>query len=364
MSQNLQNKNRPTIPSKRGQPKSASNEKSAVPADAGAGDAATIQNLLIRMNQFESAAELREKENKMLQEQLAAAKALLQPALAASHAHLENQMEPEEFPHHLQDHEDHYDEVLQKELAEARARLDAQTPCDHPNTKDSTFGPPAQNTRQNAVNVLNQEEPEYKPTVPKPSGQAGKDYSICVEMGLAKSLESIKKYKAILRGVCEAVMQSRLPWQNAWADISAADKAMILAVMRSRHKFLQRFINDWATVDMIRQYLKNKRKPLYRSGELEIPPKYAYLKSNAAKRDQGKSRRSKAVEAREARRQERKREKRAAKKARKESRAQACSEGSTSVLRQSPEFVQGSSKDTDAEMGDVGGEDDDEGDGQ
>ncbi|KAF8830747.1 hypothetical protein HHX47_DHR2000822 [Lentinula edodes] len=283
MSQNLRNKNRPTIPSKRGRPKSASNEKSAVPADAGAGDAAAIQNLLIHMNQFETAAELREKENKMLQEQLAAAKALLQPALAASHAHLENQMEPEVF------------EV-------------------------------------DAVNVLNQEEPEYKPTVPKPSGQAGKDYSICVEMGLAKSSESIKKYKAIL--------------------------------MRSRHKFLQRFINDWATVDMIRQYLKNKRKPLYRSGELEIPPKYAYLKSNAAKRDQGKSRRSKAVEAREARRQERKREKRAAKKARKESRAQACSEGSTSVLRQSPEFVQGSSKDTDAEMGDVGGEDDDEGDGQ
>ncbi|KAH7879637.1 uncharacterized protein C8R40DRAFT_1165892 [Lentinula edodes] len=343
MSQNLRNKNRPTIPSKRGRPKSASNEKSAVPADAGAGDAATIQNLLIRMNQFETAAELREKENKMLQEQLAAAKALLQPALAASHAHLENQMEPE-------DHEDHYDEVLQKELAEACARLDAQTPCDHPNTKDSTFGPPAQNTRQmfevDAVNVLNQEEPEYKPTVPKPSGQAWKDYSICVEMGLAKSSESIKKYKAILRGVREAVMQSRLPWQNAWADIPAADKAMILAVMRSRHKFLQRFINDWATVDMIRQYLKNKRKPLYRSGELEIPPKYAYLKSNAAKRDQGKSRRSKAVEAREARRQERKREKRAAKKPERKA---------------GPKLVQ---RDTDAEMGDVGGEDDDEGDGQ
>lgn len=46
--------------------------------------------------------------------------------------------------------------------------------------------------------ALAQEPRQVKATVPKPYGQAGKDYSICVEMGLATTADNQKKYKVLL----------------------------------------------------------------------------------------------------------------------------------------------------------------------
>lgn len=64
---------------------------------------------------------------------------------------------------------------------------------------------------------------------------------------------------------------------------------------RDKIPFLSRFVNDWATEELVKQYLKNRRGDYYRNGRLEVPDKYQYLKANAQQRDPNASRKRKAV---------------------------------------------------------------------
>ncbi|KAL1748544.1 hypothetical protein HDZ31DRAFT_71564 [Schizophyllum fasciatum] len=73
--------------------------------------------------------------------------------------------------------------------------------------------------------------------------------------------------------------------------------------IRAREKIplLAQYKNDWATIAIARQFCKNRRSAAYRSGALERPAEYAYLKANAAKRTSTGSRRKRSfVEAEEA----------------------------------------------------------------
>jgi hypothetical protein len=64
---------------------------------------------------------------------------------------------------------------------------------------------------------------------------------------------------------------------------------------REQNPFLARFVGDWATKEIVKQFLKNKRRNHYRNGWLDVPEKYAYLKNNASKRDPTGSRKKKAL---------------------------------------------------------------------
>ncbi|THU76248.1 hypothetical protein K435DRAFT_879478 [Dendrothele bispora CBS 962.96] len=201
--------------------------------------------------------------------------------------------------------------------------------------------------------------------VPKPEGQAGKDYSLAVKMGLSRSTNSQRRYNALLRSMRDAVSESRIPWQREWAQIDAADKAMLFAIMRQRDPFLSRFENDWASEAMVRQYLKNKRKTAYKQGTLTAPSKYDYLKTNSAQRDQSKTRKRKAI-------QERRSKKKAEKEARRQRREnrRRLRRLSDRGEEEEEEFVQGSSRDgasaEDEDGGDIqedGGDVEDRGDG-
>jgi hypothetical protein len=48
---------------------------------------------------------------------------------------------------------------------------------------------------------------------------------------------------------------------------------------------LKRFVNDWATEEIVKQYMKNKQKNHYKNGWLPVPEKYKYLKENSRKRN-------------------------------------------------------------------------------
>lgn len=54
-------------------------------------------------------------------------------------------------------------------------------------------------------------------------------------------------------------------------------------------------MGDWATKEIVKQFLKNKRRNHYRNGWLDVPAKYAYLKNNASMRDPTGSRKKKAL---------------------------------------------------------------------
>ncbi|KAH9023710.1 hypothetical protein EDB85DRAFT_2150954 [Lactarius pseudohatsudake] len=92
------------------------------------------------------------------------------------------------------------------------------------------------------------------------------------------------RYHAIRRLVMDLVAAAGINWEVRWADIPASKKAKLYQAAREQAPYLKRFSNDWATEALAKQLLKNKRGHSYRSGYLEVPAKYAYLKDNAAKR--------------------------------------------------------------------------------
>ncbi|KAJ6608983.1 hypothetical protein B0H10DRAFT_511046 [Mycena sp. CBHHK59/15] len=54
---------------------------------------------------------------------------------------------------------------------------------------------------------------------------------------------------------------------------------------RERHPYLQEFQNDWATEEIVKQFIKNRRNNSYHKEYIPVPAKYGYLKANAAKRN-------------------------------------------------------------------------------
>ncbi|KAH9032361.1 hypothetical protein EDB83DRAFT_2319122 [Lactarius deliciosus] len=100
-------------------------------------------------------------------------------------------------------------------------------------------------------------------------------------MGL---LDDKPRYHAIRCLVTDLVAAAGINWEVRWAEIPASKKAKLYQAVRDQVPYLKRFSNDWATEALAKQLLKNKRGHSYRSGYLEVPEKYAYLKVNAAKR--------------------------------------------------------------------------------
>ncbi|KAJ7440627.1 hypothetical protein B0H11DRAFT_2205136 [Mycena galericulata] len=94
--------------------------------------------------------------------------------------------------------------------------------------------------------------------IPRPRGSAGNNFNIQNEMGLGGSRANREIYKALLA--------------------------------RLRHPILERYVNDWATEEIVKQFTKNKRRNGYRHNWLEVPEKYKYLQANSAKRDPSASR--------------------------------------------------------------------------
>ncbi|KAF5309635.1 hypothetical protein D9758_018933 [Tetrapyrgos nigripes] len=138
-------------------------------------------------------------------------------------------------------------------------------------------------------------------TIPRPRGTAGKDFSIQVAMNLAGSVAKDVKYKALQRRVKDLVGHARVPYDIPWKDVAVQTKSLLFEAARQDQPFLRRYQNDWATEELSKQYLKNKRKNAYKNGWLKVSDKYTYLKQNAACRSALGQRSSKAKAVRESR---------------------------------------------------------------
>lgn len=152
------------------------------------------------------------------------------------------------------------------------------------------------------------------------------------------------------RRIRDYVIAAQLNVEKEWRQIAPEDKGKLYRVVSGRFRamgcrlthallqartdipFLQRFVNDWATEEIAKRYLKNKRQHLYRTGELARPTKYAHLKANAAKRDRDGSRRKKAlVNAEAAKRAKAKKAATAVRRARKGGKSHVASESAMDV---------------------------------
>ncbi|KAJ3875025.1 hypothetical protein F5051DRAFT_430888 [Lentinula edodes] len=185
---------------------------------------------------------------------------------------------------------------------------------------------------------------EDLPIIPRPKGQAGRDFTLCVKMGLSKSTKGLVTYNALVRNTHRAVHESRIPWDKyEWRNIAAADKALLFAIMRERDPILKRFETDWASECLVRQYIKNLRGKSFRSHTIQRSAKYDYLTANSAQRDQSKSRKSNAQKDYIRRKEKAKEAKEAAKAERRKRRRLRRRVEVVDSDVEMPEFIEGSS---------------------
>ncbi|KIM44366.1 hypothetical protein M413DRAFT_25786 [Hebeloma cylindrosporum] len=121
---------------------------------------------------------------------------------------------------------------------------------------------------------------EKQAKIPCPS--AG--FNIQAAMGLSGSDKRRRRYNAILRTVKELAGNAKLNWELEWAEIPVRAKSQFFEVVRESIPYMSRYVNDWATEAIVRQWMKNKRSYAVKQGFLEVKEKWDYLKDNAAKR--------------------------------------------------------------------------------
>ncbi|KAJ7745838.1 hypothetical protein DFH07DRAFT_776603 [Mycena maculata] len=120
--------------------------------------------------------------------------------------------------------------------------------------------------------------------IPRPAGSAGNDFNIQDAMGL-ESAKDRERYKLLMRSLRDLVLAAGIPWELPWAKVPVSLKDKFFNVAAKQHPILLRYENHWATEEIAKQYIKNKRRLGYDNGSLEVPAEYGYLKANSAKRD-------------------------------------------------------------------------------
>ncbi|KAJ7879219.1 hypothetical protein B0H14DRAFT_2566823 [Mycena olivaceomarginata] len=129
---------------------------------------------------------------------------------------------------------------------------------------------------------------EPREPIARPGGTAGMHFSIQEAMGLAGSHADYEQYKAIQRSkrnVRDLVLNARINWELPWKRIPVQQKASLFDIARKRHPYLAEFHNDWATEELVKQFIKNRRNNAYKNEWIPVPAQYGYLKANTSKRD-------------------------------------------------------------------------------
>ncbi|EKM48688.1 uncharacterized protein PHACADRAFT_202515 [Phanerochaete carnosa HHB-10118-sp] len=106
-------------------------------------------------------------------------------------------------------------------------------------------------------------------SIPKPKGSAGggkKGFHLIEKMGLGGSGEGKKLYNQLLSTVRELAHAARLDLSMPYCKVRPQDLHNIFATARKIHPFLARFANDWATGEMLKQFMSSVRRYGKRKG--------------------------------------------------------------------------------------------------
>ncbi|CAK5270941.1 unnamed protein product [Mycena citricolor] len=131
---------------------------------------------------------------------------------------------------------------------------------------------------------------EQRQTIPRPRGNK---WTLEIEMDLLPGETRSRAHAVFLmiqRGCRQMYHRAHINKSLAWDDVPTGERAKLLAALNEQFPLLKDYENDWATIAILRQYMKNLRSQAYRSGELEVPDQYHYLRLNSAKRDPSGSR--------------------------------------------------------------------------
>ncbi|EPQ54398.1 hypothetical protein GLOTRDRAFT_111248 [Gloeophyllum trabeum ATCC 11539] len=111
----------------------------------------------------------------------------------------------------------------------------------------------------------------------KPKGSAGQGICLIEVMGLQ---DDVEQYNTILRDVRDLVHSAQLDWTVDYREQPMADLGNLFAVARQRHPILARFKNDWVTSEIVKQFMRNRRKFAYRKGVLHPTTKHNRVRSS------------------------------------------------------------------------------------
>ncbi|KAJ7831277.1 hypothetical protein B0H13DRAFT_1915499 [Mycena leptocephala] len=95
--------------------------------------------------------------------------------------------------------------------------------------------------------------------IPRPRGTAGTHFSIKKAMMLDRSAADEEAYKCLLRNMRDLALDAHIDWKVPWKQIPVDQKASLFEVARTRHPYLAKFENDWATEELVEQFIKNRR---------------------------------------------------------------------------------------------------------
>ncbi|KAH9922139.1 hypothetical protein B0H21DRAFT_827036 [Amylocystis lapponica] len=116
--------------------------------------------------------------------------------------------------------------------------------------------------------------PRKSGKIAKPKGSAGNGFKLIEAMKLVGDREL---YKTILREVPMLGMQAGLDYREDFKNQPAAKLGLVYKLAREMFPHLDEFENDWATAEVIKQYLYNKRKNSVSKGY--IPPRAERLQA-------------------------------------------------------------------------------------
>ncbi|KAJ2985602.1 hypothetical protein NUW54_g10099 [Trametes sanguinea] len=83
---------------------------------------------------------------------------------------------------------------------------------------------------------------------------------------------SHEDYAEIQRTIRSLVIRSQLDWTDDFRRQDADKMANLFRAARKAHPVLRRYVNNWATAAIARQYMQNKRKHAYKQGYIKKRP--------------------------------------------------------------------------------------------
>lgn len=112
-------------------------------------------------------------------------------------------------------------------------------------------------------------------SIAKPKGSAGggkKGFHLRDAMGLDDTAEGVKRYNMILSTVRELAHAARLNFLKSYREASHGDLHSIFASARHIHPYLSIFQNDWATAEILKQFMGNVRRYGKKRGYFSLEP--------------------------------------------------------------------------------------------
>ncbi|KAF9554951.1 hypothetical protein CPC08DRAFT_821352 [Agrocybe pediades] len=98
-------------------------------------------------------------------------------------------------------------------------------------------------------------------------GEAGSHFSLIKAMGLEGNREL---YRTVKRVVRDSAIRSNIDFAQDYRNLPPERVAVIFRAVRSGSPYMdpKRFPNDWATAEILKQYLKNYRRHAVKKGRM------------------------------------------------------------------------------------------------